>query len=119
MRDSRAVALVEIAPGAYRNSERREVLRRYEVTVGERAFAHRRQRTAHDRHRCRCYPTGERHAIRERSRRRAGKRRETLIKLFVEGDQLVARVPLWRQRKLGGEHAVGLEAWLDALESSE
>ena len=119
VRHARAVALVEVAPGANRNAERLEVSRRHEMTIRVRPLAHRRQRPAHHRDRRRRLSAGERHAIGQRRRRRAGQRRQALIELLVERDELLAVVALRRQHQLRGEDAVRLEAGLDALEPGE
>ena len=90
-----------------------EVPRRDEMTVRLRPFAQRRQRPAADRHRRRRLPAGQRHAVGERGRRAARQRRQTLIQLLVERDELVAVVALRRQRELRGEDAFGFESRLD------
>ena len=100
VRHARAVALVEVTPGADRNAQRREVLRRHEMTVRVRPLAHRRHGAAHDRDRRRRLPARQRHAIGERRRRAARQRGEARVELLVEGDQLFAVVALRRQRRV-------------------
>ena len=90
MRHTRVVALVEIAAGTQRNPKRAEVVRRHEMPIRMRAFAQRRNRAADDRHHRRRLIAGQRHAVGERGGRGARERRESLIELLVERDELLA-----------------------------